>query len=244
MIRLGVNIDHIATVRQARGGREPDPIQSSLLCELAGADSIVAHLREDRRHIQDDDVRRLRELLHGRFNLEMSIDPGVMRVAQKVKPDQATLVPERRKELTTEGGLAVVRQEKQIGLAVEKLRQKGITVSLFINADKKEIAAARRAGAQFVEFHTGEYALAVTKQAKERKLDELREGTLYARGLGLGVNAGHGLDYLNVRPVAQIKGIEELNIGHSIVARAVLVGISQAVREMKGLILRQAQDER
>lgn len=236
MVRLGVNIDHIATVRQARKGIEPDLVHAALLCESAGADSIVVHLREDRRHIQEEDVQHLRKLLHVRFNLEMSIDPGVMRVAQRIKPDQATLVPEKRRELTTEGGLAVARQEKKIGSAVEKLRKKGITVSLFIDSDKKNIDAARRVGAEFIEFHTGEYALAAAKREKERKLEELREGTSYARNLGLGVNAGHGLDYLNTCRVAQIKGIEELNIGHAIVARAVLVGISQAVREMKTLI--------
>ncbi len=236
MVRLGINIDHVATVRQAREGIEPDLVQAALLCESAGADSIVVHLREDRRHIQEEDVQRLRKLLRVRFNLEMSIDPGVMRVAQRIKPDQATLVPEKRRELTTEGGLAVARQEKKIGSAVEKLRKKGITVSLFIDSDKKNIDAARRVGAELVEFHTGEYALAVAKREKKRKLEELREGTFYARSLGLGVNAGHGLNYFNVHPVAQIKGIEELNIGHAIVARAVLVGISRAVREMKELI--------
>lgn len=236
MIRLGVNVDHAATLRQARMGLLPDPVQVALLCEEAGADSIVAHLREDRRHIQENDVRRLRRFLRGRFNLEMSIDPEVMRVAQSVKPDEATLVPERRKELTTEGGLAVIRQEKKIGLAVEKLRKKGITVSLFIGTDKKEIHAAHRTGAQFVEFHTGEYALAATKRTRQKKLQELREGTFYARSLGLRVNAGHGLNYLNAHSVAQIKGIEELNIGHAIIARAVLVGISKAVKEMKELL--------
>ncbi len=236
MMKLGVNIDHIATVRQARKGIEPDPVHAALFCESAGADSIVAHLREDRRHIQDNDVQRLRKLLRVRFNLEMSIDPGVMWVAQRIKPDQATLVPEKRRELTTEGGLAAARQEKKIGSAVEKLRKKGIQVSLFIDSDKKNIDAAQRVGAEFVEFHTGEYALAAAKREKKRKLEELREATFYARSLGLGVNAGHGLNYLNVRSIAQIKGIEELNIGHAIIARAVLVGISQAVREMKNLI--------
>ena len=235
-MKLGVNIDHVATVRQARKGIHPDPVQAALLCESAGADSIVAHLREDRRHIQDDDIQRLRKLLHIRFNLEMSMDPGVIRIVQRIKPDQATLVPEKRKELTTEGGLAVVKQEKKIGMAVEKLRKKEIVVSLFIDPAKKNIDGARRVGVEFVEFHTGEYALAATKREREKKLKELREGTGYARSLGLGVNAGHGLNYLNARPVAQIKGIEELNIGHAIVARACLVGISQAVKEMKELI--------
>ncbi|MBI1976139.1 MAG: pyridoxine 5'-phosphate synthase [Candidatus Omnitrophica bacterium] len=235
-MKLGVNIDHIATVRQARGGREPDPVQAALLCESSGADSIVAHLREDRRHIQDDDVQRLRERLGVRFNLEMSIAPEVMRVAQKIRPDQATLVPEKRRELTTEGGLAVARHEKKIGLAVKRLRKKGIVVSLFIEPDQRNIHAARRIGAEFVEFHTGGYALAATKGLRDRKLEELREGVFYARSLRLGVNAGHGLNYLNVRPIAQIKEIEELNIGHAIISRAVLVGISQAVREMKALI--------
>lgn len=233
---LGINIDHVATLRQVRRGVQPDPVHGAVLCELAGADSVVAHLREDRRHIQDHDVVRLKQTLHIKFNLEMSCSPEIVRIALKVCPAQATLVPERRQELTTEGGLTVARQEKKIGSVVEKLHKKGIVVSLFINADKKEINAARRVGAGFIEFHTGEYALAVTKRAKGKKLEELREGTLYARSLGLGVNAGHGLDYLNVRPVAQIKEIEELNIGHAIVARAVLVGISQAVKEMKTLI--------
>ena len=233
---LGVNLDHVATVRQARRGIRPDPLHAAILCELSGADSIVVHLREDRRHIQDDDVERFRRAIHIRLNLEMSMNAEIVQIAQKIKPNQVTFVPERREELTTECGLKVIKQEKRVGLAIEKLQRKGIVISLFVDADKKNIQAAQRVGAEFIELHTGAYALARTEKHQQEKLKELIEGTQYAQSLGLGVNAGHGLDYWNVKPVAQIKDMQELNIGHAIIARAVLVGISQAVREMKELI--------
>ena len=235
-VQLGVNIDHVATLRQARKGDQPDPVHAAILCELAGADSIVVHLREDRRHIQDHDVKRLQRSIHIRFNLEMAIHPEIVAIAERIRPHQVTLVPERRDELTTEGGLNVIKGEKVIGAVVERLQKKGIVISLFINTDRKNIKAAHRLGVQLIELHTGEYAMALKEDDRQEKLKELIDGTHYALGLGLKVNAGHGLDYWNVLPVAKMKGIEELNIGHAIISRAVLVGLEQAVREMKKLI--------
>ncbi|MBI4355292.1 MAG: pyridoxine 5'-phosphate synthase [Candidatus Omnitrophica bacterium] len=234
--QLGVNIDHVATVRQARRGAQPDPVAAARLAEQGGCDSIVAHLREDRRHIQDADLFRLERAIRTRLNLEMSLAPEILRVALRLKPDQVTLVPERRQELTTEGGLDVVRHAARIAQALAPLQRRGILVSLFVDPNRRQLAAARRVGAAWVELHTGAYANARTASARRRELQLLRRATSDARRLGLRVNAGHGLDYHNVRPVAAIPDIEELNIGHAIVAQAVFVGMTQAVRDMRRLM--------
>ncbi|HOX10323.1 MAG TPA: pyridoxine 5'-phosphate synthase [Candidatus Omnitrophota bacterium] len=233
---LGVNIDHIATLRQARGGSEPDPVLAARACEAAGCDSIVAHLREDRRHMQDRDLYLLRKTVRTRLNMEMSIAPEIVKVALDLVPDQATLVPERRQELTTEGGLDCVKFSKKVTSVTEKLQGRGITVSLFIDPVDKQVKAARATGAEFIELHTGEYSNAKCVRAQRAELKKLKEATEYAISLGLRVNAGHGLNYINVRDVARIEGMEELNIGHSIISRAAFVGLEKAVREMIGLI--------
>jgi len=239
MPKLGVNIDHVATLRQARRGFEPDPIEAALACLKAGADSIVAHLREDRRHIQDRDVYALRKAISKKkFNLEMSIDPGIIDIALDVKPDQVTLVPERRQELTTEGGLDVVRQYKRIEKAVEQFNRKKIAVSLFIAADRKQIDASRALGVAAIEIHTGVYADAKTLQTRLKEIKKIAEMSRYAHGLGLVVNAGHGLNYTNTQAIVRIPEIQELNTGHSIIARAVSVGLAKAVEEMVQLIKR------
>jgi pyridoxine 5-phosphate synthase len=235
-MRLGVNIDHIATLRQARGGLEPEPVFGALIAEASGADAIVAHLREDQRHIKDKDIFLLKEVVNTRFNLEMSIAPEIIKVASKIKPDQATLVPERRRELTTEGGLDVVKRQKKIGQAVKKLEAAGIEVSLFIDPEKNQIRAAKKTGARFIELHTGAYANARTKAEENKRITELKSAVVFARGIGLKVFAGHGLNYNNVSRVAALKEIEELNIGHAIISRAVFSGLGRAVGEMKDLI--------
>lgn len=231
-LRLGVNVDHVATVRQARRGRIPDPVEAARVAEEAGADSIVCHLREDRRHIQDDDVARLRRAVRTRLNLEMSLAPDVVAAALKIRPAQVTLVPERRRELTTEGGLDVAAACERVRRAVERFQARGIEVSLFIDPDPRQVAAVLRAGAPVVELHTGGYAHAAGS-ARRRELARLREAARQARLAGLVVAAGHGLDLENVGPVARLPEIEELNIGFSIIARAIFVGLPQAVREMK-----------
>jgi pyridoxine 5-phosphate synthase len=236
MPKLGVNIDHIATLRQARREFEPDPIAAVRICEQAGADSIVAHLREDRRHMNDADIFALRKTVTTRFNMEMSLNEDIVKTAMRVGPNEATLVPERREEVTTEGGLDVVRHFERVADVVRRLQKKQIAVSLFIGATKAQIFKAKAAGAEMVEFHTGKYDRASTKEARARELKQLRDMTAFAHTLGLVVNAGHGLKYDNTRPVALIPGIEELNIGHSIISRAVFVGLDQAVREMKKIV--------
>jgi pyridoxine 5-phosphate synthase len=236
MPKLGVNIDHVATLRQARGGNLPDPVYAAFLAERAGADSIVAHLREDRRHIQDQDIKLLRKKVATKLNLEMSIAPEILTIACLIRPDQATLVPERRDELTTEGGLDVAANLKTIARAVKKLTTSGIRVSLFIDPDKNQVKAAKKSGAQIVEFHTGRYALAKGSGRKEKFFIQLKIAVGYAQSQGLVVHAGHGLDYFNVKPVAGIKGISELNIGHSIISKSLYVGIFAAVKEMRELI--------
>lgn len=236
MVKLGVNIDHIATLRQARGESDPDPVLAARLCEQAGADSIVAHLREDRRHIQDRDIVLLRKTVKTRFNLEMSLDAGIVEVALCLKPHQATLVPERRQEITTEGGLDVVRHLKRIHKVSRRLSQAGIDVSLFIAPDKKQINAAFSIGVNSVELHTGSYAQAFAHREAFDEFAWIKAMTLYARRLGMKVNAGHGLNYENTHAIARIKGINELNIGHAIMSRAVFVGLKQAVREMIAII--------
>lgn len=236
MVKLGVNIDHIATLRQARGEFDPDPVLAARLCEQAGADSIVAHLREDRRHIQDRDIVLLRKTVTTRFNLEMSIDAGIVKAALAVKPDQATLVPERRQEITTEGGLDVVRHLKRIKKVSRVLLDAGIDVSLFIAPDKKQIDAALSIGVNTVELHTGPYARAFADRMAIDEFAQIKAMTLYARRLGMVVNAGHGLNYENTYCLARIKGMAEFNIGHAIMSRAVFVGLKQAVREMKAIV--------
>ena len=235
MPKLGINVDHVATLRQARGGIEPDPVLAARIVESAGADSIVVHLREDRRHIQDRDLKILRKTVTTRLNLEMSTAKEIINIALKIRPDQATLVPERRQELTTEGGLDVIKFKPKIKKAVEKLKSKEISVSLFIDPIKKQIKCAKDVKADSIELHTGRYANAKNKKLKNKYLKELIEATNYAKEIGLIVNAGHGLNYQNTQAVAEIPGIEELNIGHSIISYAVFKGLYQAVCEMRQL---------
>ncbi len=236
LVRLGVNIDHVATLRQARRGSWPDPVEAARVCERAGASSIVCHLREDRRHIQDDDVRRLREAVTTRLNLEMSIAEEIVRAAVRIKPNQVTLVPERRQELTTEGGLNAVQLTRCLVPIVARLRQHGVEVSLFIDPARPQLEAAHRLGVPIVELHTGRYANARTVLARARQLRALRQAGEQGRTLGLRVAAGHGLDYDNVRALMQIPEIEELNIGYSIVSRALFIGMERAVAEMIELL--------
>jgi pyridoxine 5-phosphate synthase len=238
MIRLGVNIDHVATVRQARRAPEPDPVAAALLALLGGADGITVHLREDRRHIQDRDVRVLRQTVMQRLNLEMAAVEAIVDIACEVKPDEATLVPERREELTTEGGLDVVTHREAVGRAVERLRAAGIEVSLFIDPDPRQIEQAKLLGAKAVEIQTARYSEGRTAEERERELEALRNAAVFVRQQGLHLHMGHGLTYTNVQPICHITGLEELNIGYSIVSRAVLVGIERAVREMKEAIRR------
>ena len=233
MPRLGVNIDHVATIRQARGGHEPDPVWAAVLSELGGADGITIHLREDRRHIQDRDLRILRETVRVRLNLEMSVEPEIVGIAIATKPDQVTLVPERRAELTTEGGLDVVGQFDRVEAAVARCRDAGLDVSLFIDPTAAQVEASKRAGASAIELHTGRYADAITANDRGLELEALTAAGARAIACGLTLHAGHGLNYQNVGPVARIGGMAELNIGHSIVSRAVMVGMERAVQEMK-----------
>jgi pyridoxine 5-phosphate synthase len=237
MIRLGVNIDHIATLRQQRGTRYPSPVQAALLAESAGADLITLHLREDRRHIQDADVHTLRGLLQTRMNLEMAITDEMLAIAVQVRPQDACLVPERRQELTTEGGLDVAGHFEQVQHACKVLKEAGVRVSLFIDADAMQMQASRDAGAPVVEIHTGRFADAETGAEAAHELERIRAAVATGTALGLRVNAGHGLHYHNVQAVAALPGIEELNIGHAIVAQALFVGWENAVREMKRLML-------
>jgi pyridoxine 5-phosphate synthase len=236
MIRLGVNIDHVATVRQARRAVEPDPVAAAVLALLGGADGITVHLREDRRHIQDRDVRLLRQTVTQRLNLEMAAVDAIVDLACEIKPDEATLVPERREELTTEGGLDVVAQQHVVGPAVRRLTQAGIVVSLFIDPDPQQIEKARLLGARAVEIQTASYSEAATPETRQHQLRILEEAARFTREQGLSLHMGHGLTYANVPAVCRIAGLEELNIGHSIVSRAVLVGMERAVREMKETI--------
>lgn len=236
MALLGINIDHIATLRQARREFDPDPVKAALICEKAGADSIVAHLREDRRHIIDSDVLRLKKSLKIRFNLEMSIAKGIVDIACKIKPDQATLVPEKRQEITTEGGLDVVKNFTKIKKASKELTANGIEVSLFIDPIKEQIDKTLEAGVNIIELHTGCYDLAKTKAGTARELKKIKDMTKYARSIGLTVNAGHGLKYHNTKIIAEIPGMHELNIGHSIIAHSAFVGLERAVKEMIDLV--------
>ena len=234
-ISLGVNIDHVATLRQARRGRDPDPVHAALAAETAGADSITLHLREDRRHIQDHDVRTLRGLLQTRMNLELAVTDEMLAIAAEVRPADGCFVPERRQEITTEGGLDVAAQAARVRDATTHLRQAGVRVALFIDPDPRQVEAAAHAGAPVIELHTGAYAQAAGAQAAT-ELERLRAAARLGAGLGLEVHAGHGLNYHNVRPVAALPEIVELNIGHALIAHALFVGLSAAVREMKALM--------
>ncbi|MDI6733416.1 MAG: pyridoxine 5'-phosphate synthase [Planctomycetota bacterium] len=237
-MKLGVNIDHIATVRQARRTFEPEPVSAAVLAELAGADGIVVHLREDRRHIQDRDLSLLKEVVTTKLNLEMGLSEEIIRIALSVKPHQVTLVPERRQELTTEGGLDLTKERKRVEEAIKLFKKNKIVVSLFIDPNREQLQIAKLVGADMVELHTGEYANVVDPEDRRICLHKLAESAVTARNMRLQVSAGHGLTYNNVQPITKIMEIEELNIGHSIIARSVLVGIERAVREMKEILLR------
>ncbi|MGL4555096.1 MAG: pyridoxine 5'-phosphate synthase [Gemmataceae bacterium] len=237
MIRLGVNIDHVATVRQARRGPEPDPVTAAALAVLGGADGITVHLREDRRHIQDRDVDLLKATLTCRLNLEMAATDAMVAIARRVRPAEATLVPEKREELTTEGGLDVIRHEAAVGRAVQALAADGIEVALFIDPEAAQVEAAQRLGAQAVELQTATYSEARTPAEQARQLDVLATAARHAHSLGMHVHLGHGLNYHNTQAVCGLPEVRELNVGHSIVSRAVLVGMVQAVRDMKGLMI-------
>ncbi|MCA1797631.1 MAG: pyridoxine 5'-phosphate synthase [Desulfuromonadaceae bacterium] len=235
--RLGVNVDHVATIRQARGGTEPDPVTAAAIAELSGADSITVHLREDRRHIQDRDVRILRETLQTPMNLEMAATPEMVGIACEIKPLSATVVPEKRCELTTEGGLDVVGQADMLRDSILQLQQAGVKVSLFVDPDPDQIERAAALGAEAIEIHTGTYCNASSARERETELEEIAACIALGHASGLQVNAGHGLNYQNVQAVVSLGGIAEYNIGHSIISRAVLVGLERAVREMKALLL-------
>ena len=236
MAKLGVNIDHVATLRQARREIDPNPVKAAKIAVRNGADSIVCHLREDRRHIQDDDVVRIRKVVRKPLNLEMAIDPQIIRIALKVRPDYAMFVPERREEVTTEGGLDVVKHFQRVKRAAKRLSDKGIKVSVFIDPKISQVQRAKDAGAGIVELHTGGYANARTVSSRARHLQQIKKAAVFARGLGLTVHAGHGLKYHNARAVARIKEIDELNIGHAIVSEAVFNGLAAAVRRMKDIV--------
>lgn len=236
MAELGVNIDHVATVRQARKTNEPDPVWAAVAAELGGADGITIHLREDRRHIQERDVRILRETVTVKLNLEMACETEVVTIACQIKPDQATLVPEKREEITTEGGLDIASQKDRMAEVIARLRDAGISVSLFLDPDPRQIETAAALRADAVELHTGQYALAKPGADQQAQLAILQTAGVLVREAGIALHAGHGLTYRNVRPVAALEGMHELNIGHSIIARSIMVGMEQAVREMKRLV--------
>lgn len=233
---LGVNIDHVATLRNARGGVDPDPIQAAEICEKSGATSITTHLREDRRHIKDQDVKTLKKILKTNLNLEIAVTDEMQKIALSVKPHSVCLVPEKRQEVTTEGGLDVASRLNRITEFVQPLLDAGILVSLFIDPSKEQVYAAAKTGAQFIELHTGQYSMAFGTPDETEEFEKLREASRLAHALGLKVNAGHGLNYENVYRMKQIEDLYELNIGHSIIARSVFVGLEQAVNEMKNLI--------
>ncbi|MHB8744048.1 MAG: pyridoxine 5'-phosphate synthase [Sulfuricaulis sp.] len=237
MIKLGINIDHVATLRQARGTRYPDPIQAALEAEQAGADAITLHLREDRRHIQQQDVEVLRHLIQTRMNLEMAVADDIVAFACRIRPHECCLVPEQRQELTTEGGLDVVAGLARISAVCARLADAGVRVSLFVDADPDQVAAAAKTGAPVIEIHTGGYADADDEDARRQELVRIEQAVQQGRDLKLQVNAGHGLNYHNVQAIAAIPGIAELNIGHAIIARALFTGLSEAVRAMKQLML-------
>ena len=237
-MRLAVNIDHVATLRNARGGSVPDPVAAARIAERAGAQGIVCHLREDRRHIRDKDLIALRKSVRTKLDLEMAATEEIVAIAKRVKPELATLVPERRRELTTEGGLDVVRLRSSLKRAIRQLHESGIQVSLFVDPQRSQIEASREVGADMVEIHTGEYANTRTSSKKRVMLRQIAAIAKLARSMGLGVNAGHGLDYANIRPVVRIREVEEVSIGHAIMVRALSVGLEEAVRQMVKLVRR------
>jgi len=241
MIRLGVNIDHVATIRQARLDPEPDPVAAAVICELAGAHQITVHLRGDRRHIQMRDLRLLRETVKSELNLEMGATAEMVRIALEVKPEHATLVPEKREEVTTEGGLDVAGQRAKIRRVVHKLKDEGIIVSLFIDPDENQIRASAKTGAEFVELHTGRYANAATRAEQDVEFEALRKSAELAHSLGLGVNAGHGLTNLNLERITALPHLNEVNIGHNIVAKALFVGLDRAVRDILDILHRRGE---
>jgi len=237
-VKLGVNIDHIATIREARKTSEPDPVSAALIAEMAGADGITVHLRGDRRHIQERDVRMLREIIKTRLNVEMASTSETIKLITTIKPDTATLVPERREEITTEGGLDVALNASILGRSVATLQESGIAVSLFIDPDLDQIKACQKTGAKKIEINTGKYADSKTEELQEQELEKIRNAAQLARRIGFQVLAGHGLTYHNVSRIVEIDEIVELNIGHNLIARAALVGLERAVREMKSLLVR------
>jgi pyridoxine 5-phosphate synthase len=234
--KLAVNVDHVATLRQARGGKEPDPVAAAAIAELAGADGIIVHLREDRRHIQDRDLKLLRHTVKTRLNLEMAATEEMIAMAISVKPEMCTLVPEKRQELTTEGGLDVRMNQQAIEKTIERLQEAGIAVSLFIDPDADQIKVSNKIGADYVEIHTGAFSEAMDWKSENQELIKIENAVKLAVKLGMGVNAGHGLNYSNIKKVAALGSIEEFNIGHSIISRAVLTGLDRAVRDMVDLI--------
>lgn len=236
MAKLNVNIDHIATLRQARLGKEPSPLEAARIVEKAGADGITIHLREDRRHIQDADVFSIKRIRKTKLNLEMAAVPEIIKIALKVKPEWVTLVPEKRKELTTEGGLDVVADKKNLDKVIKKFHKAKILVSLFVDPDKKQIKAAKDLKADFVEIHTGTYADARSKKEEEKEFKRVKEAAFYAEELKLGVNAGHGLNYNNTKRLVNFHKVEEFSIGHSIISRAVFTGLENAVKQMRSLV--------
>jgi pyridoxine 5-phosphate synthase len=235
-MRLSINIDHVATLRNARGGKEPDPIKASRLCEEAGAEGIVCHLREDRRHIKDEDVRRLRSAITKKLDLEMAATEEIVKIAINTKPDLVTLVPERRMELTTEGGLDIVGQKEFYGQVIKRFRKNSIPVSLFIDPIEAQIRASAEIGTDMIEIHTGEYAEAKTVQEMQEQLARIQAAAKLGKSMGLGVNAGHGLDYENIKHIAKIEEIDEVSIGYAVIVQALYVGISEAVKEMLHLV--------
>ena len=236
MIRLGVNVDHVATVRQARGVPYPDPVAAAAIVEMAGADGIVVHLREDRRHIHDRDLEILRKTVKSKLNLEMAANDEIIEIALKTGPDMVTIVPERRQEVTTEGGLDVETYFEKLARMTQRMHDRGIFVSMFIDPDPRAIELSEKLGSDAIELHTGRYCDAATPKEREEEFERIRTAVAEGMQRGLHVNAGHGLNYFNVQPIAALQGIEELNIGHSIIARAIFVGLDQAVRDMKMLI--------
>ncbi|MCX8111525.1 MAG: pyridoxine 5'-phosphate synthase [Syntrophorhabdaceae bacterium] len=236
MPELMVNIDHVATIRQARGTYFPDPVYAAGIAEMAGASGIIIHLREDRRHIKDRDLRILREVVRTKLNLEMAATDEMVKIAKEVVPDMITLVPEKREELTTEGGLDAVSLSRRLKKVVEQVGEKGIKVSLFIDPEERQVMAAKKIGADMIEIHTGSYSDALQEKARTQEYKKILEAAKKGKELGLGVNAGHGLHYHNVKPIASIPEIDELSIGHSIIARAVFVGLDRAIRDMLELI--------
>lgn len=232
MPRLNVNVDHVATLRQARMGREPDPVSAALISEFAGASGIVVHIREDRRHAQERDLELLKVTIQTKLNMEMAATKEMVKIAKRVKPDMVTIVPEKREEVTTEGGLDVIMNKEQIRKTIDSLKKADLFISLFIDPDKKQIESSKEVGAEMVEIHTGSYAETVNEKDKIGELNKIRNSVSNALNLGLRISAGHGLNYFNVKEIAAIEGIEELNIGHAIISRAVLVGMETAVRDM------------